>query len=215
MFCLLLVISLLASSLMIYANAHEFSPKRYWNDIYYHSGMNKRIVRIRVDINLVTNTNYKNRLLDAIYLWEWEDNGYCDIAAVYSPAKVTASSAYPSTVNPLYYAITYSYIENATMRYYNGNVINWNLFPFSCSKITRADIFVNMAKQSTDNFNNNDIIKTWVHEIGHVIGLNETNDGTRSVMKQGKGSTFGWSNYWKPQTHDKTDLGRYHSVGWQ
>lgn len=104
--------------------AHEFSPKRYWNDIYFDSNTKKHIVRLNANIKNVTDTVYNRVLCDAI---------------------------------------------------------------------------------------NN---KTWAHEIGHVMGLNETNDGTRSVMRQGKGSTFGWSNYWQPQAHDTADLSRYRYVSW-
>ena len=84
----------------------------------------------------------------------------------------------------------------------------------SCKKITKVKIYVNINKQSANNFNEQDISKTWAHERGHVMGLNETNDGTRSVMRQGKGSTFGWSNYWQPEAHDTADLSRYRYVSW-
>jgi hypothetical protein len=57
-------------------------------------------------------------------------------------------------------------------------------------------------------------MKKWLHEIEHTLGLNETNDGTQSVMRQGRGSTLGWENYWKPQTHDTSDLTRFNYKSW-
>ena len=99
------------------------------------------------------------------------------------------------------------------MMYWNKKPVttygnNWSgpVYTRNENVFTKCNVYVNKTSQKSAKFTNNDIKKTWAHEIGHTIGFNETNDGTKSIMKQGKGSTFGWSNYWLPQAHDRTDL---------
>lgn len=206
----LVIISIFVSSV----KAHEFDPKRYWNDIYFHSSMNKHIVRLRVNINNVFNSVYNRKLRDAINDWEVLDDGYCDIqVTTASNSKIMVYDTYPSTYNQNAYAVTTSTLSSASIWYY-PNGITGSVIYQSCKKITKASIYANITRQRQDDFNEGDIAKTWVHELGHVMGLNETTGNTRSVMKQGQGSTLGWSNYWQPQTHDITDLARYHRVSW-
>lgn len=196
-------------------SAHEFSPPRYWNDIYYHSGMKKHIVRLKINMTNVKNSVYNRKLLDAINDWEWLDNGYCDMQQTTTGTTLMVYDSYPSSQNQNIYATTRLYFQDAYINQYYGSDSNMGP-PLSvkCRRITKAVIYANRAKQASDKFGEGDIAKTWCHELGHVMGLNETNDGTRSVMKQGKGSTFGWSNYWQPQSHDTNDVGRYRFVRW-
>lgn len=193
--------------------AHEFSPKRYWNDIYFNSNIKKHIVRLNVNIKNVTNTVYNRVLRDAINNWNSFGDGYCDIQITTSGSQLMVYDQYPSTQNQNAYAVTVSTLSSANIFEYPYGITG-GATSISCKKITKAKIYVNINKQSANNFNEQDISKTWAHEIGHVMGLNETNDGTRSVMRQGKGSTFGWSNYWQPQAHDTADLSRYRYVSW-
>ena len=212
-------IKILAVSLFLFhifpinVYAHEFDPPRYWNDIYFHPEMLKHIVRLRVNMTNVTNEVYNRKLHDAINDWDIYDGGFCDIATTTSSTTLMAYDTYPSSKNQDAYAVTTSTLSNATITYYpygiTGGVTTKN-----CKKITKAVIYVNIEKQRSANFGEGDIAKTWVHELGHVMGLNETNDGTQSVMKQGKGSNFDWDEYWKPQTHDIWDMARYKYVVW-
>lgn len=210
---ILLIYLAIVSIFTFSVKAHEFQPKRYWNDIYFHSSMNKHVVRLRVNITNVTNSVYNRKLRDAINDWEYLDDGYCDIQVTTSSSKIMVYDTFPSTYNQNAYATTTSTFNSANILYY-PNGITGSVITQACNKITKASIYANISRQRQDNFNEGDIAKTWVHELGHVMGLNETNDNTRSVMKQGQGSTLGWSNYWQPQTHDITDLARYHRVSW-
>ncbi|MFQ8600496.1 MAG: hypothetical protein ACLSAP_07855 [Oscillospiraceae bacterium] len=215
LFMCLCIVTLLVNNFNV--KAHEFSPKRYWNDIYYHSGMQKHVVRLKYNIDNVKDAVYKRKLQNAINDWEYLDNGYCDLqsASTFS-AGLKIYDSFPSSYNQSVYALTSSYTENSLIRVYGGS--NSNTGPAqvqSCNKITSAKIYANIKKQSSDSFNEADIAHTWVHEIGHAIGLNETNDGTRSAMRQGRGRDFGWSNYWQPQAHDTQDVARYRYVSWQ
>lgn len=200
--------------LAVPVNAHEFSPSRYWNDIYYHSGMNKHVVRIKVNMTNVTNEVYNRKLRDAMNDWEWLDNGYCHMETTTTDTTLMVYDSYPSTQNQTAFAVTVSYLSSASITYYPYTLITGGTTTISCNKINRAFIYANTAYQQAYNFGEGDIAHTWAHELGHVIGLNETNDGTQSVMKQGKGSTLGWDNYWQPQAHDTYDVSRYHRVTW-
>ena len=73
-------------------------------------------------------------------------------------------------------------------------------------KILAAQTNINKQLMESHGLNSNEITTVWVHEIGHILGFAETNDGTVSVMKQDRGRNLGWSNYWLPQTHDINDI---------
>ncbi len=49
--------------------------------------------------------------------------------------------------------------------------------------------------------------KTITHEIGHCLNLGHTS--SQSVMRQGW--DLGWSNYDRPQDHDRADLNNYYN----
>lgn len=210
---LLVFLSAISISLPYNVKAHEFSTKRYWNDIYFNSSTKKHIVRLNINISNVTNTVYNRVLRDAISNWNSFDDGYCDIQITTSSSQLMVYDQYPSTQNQNAYAVTVSTLSNANIFEYPYGITG-GATSNPCHKITAARIYANINRQSSDNFSEHDIAKTWAHEIGHVIGLNETNDGTRSVMRQGQGSTFGWNNYWQPQAHDTADLSRYRYVSW-
>lgn len=96
---ILLMYLVIVSIVTFSVKAHEFDPKRYWNDIYFHSSMNKHVVRLRVNITNVTNSVYNRKLRDAINDWENLDNGYCDIQVTTSSSKIMVYDTYPSTYN--------------------------------------------------------------------------------------------------------------------
>ncbi len=195
------------------ANAHEFNPPRYWNDIYFHSGMNKHIVRIKINMNNVNNEVYNRKLQDAINDWEYNDNGFCHTEIVTVASNLMVYDSYPSTLNQTSFAVTSSSSSSANITVYPYGITG-STTTQACRKINRANIYANISRQQAAGFNEADIAKTWVHELGHVMGLNETNDGTQSVMRQGRGTEFGWDEFWKPQPHDILDISRYHRVTW-
>lgn len=46
------------------------------------------------------------------------------------------------------------------------------------------------------------------HELGHVIALGHPSSTDVSVMRQG--TSLSWSNYDRPQAHDRNDLVSYY-----
>lgn len=71
--------------------------------------------------------------------------------------------------------------------------------------IKGAHIYIN--KELVKDWSLDDKEHTIGHEIGHIFGFDDTNvKDLKTIMKQGRGSTFGWSNYDKPQSHDRSDL---------
>lgn len=76
-------------------------------------------------------------------------------------------------------------------------------------RIKSSTIMINSNLTSLSDANKE---KIFSHEIGHCLGSQDTNidpyydTTTVSIMRQGTGSTLGWTNYQKPQTHDKTDV---------
>lgn len=200
-------------------SAHDFSTRRIWHDIYYHSGMDKTVIRLNYNMDNVSDSVYSRKLNDAIWDWNWRDDGYVELNSVSSSdansSGVMIYDTYPSNLNQSAFAITTSFYTSSNVTVYEYGV-GWMGPPqhISCRRVNRAIIYANRARQSQLNFSEADIAKTWVHEIGHPMGFNETNDGTQSVMAQGQGSTLGWSEFWLPQDHDRQDVSQYHYLSW-
>ena len=213
--CMLMCLLFLFSVFSV--NAHEFTPSRYPNDIRFHTYMKKMVACITYNWSNVHDENYRLRLRDAIGDWEWMDNGHVSLSETSSSnAYVMCYDTWPSSL-PLnvYGATNATGYANQTIYKYSVSNGFLNSSPGSINgviKLTKCNVYIN--KKTTNGWANHDIQKTWSHEIGHTLGLNETNDGTQSVMRQGRGSTLGWENYWKPQTHDTSDLTRFNYKSW-
>ena len=183
------------------AGAHEKSTPCRWHDVYWHTGMQKNVARLMCNADAVMDSWYRQCLYNAMEIWDWNDDGYCDpqIEDNYDAARVICSDAYSQDFNQQALALTRTWLLASN---------NWAFVNSAktARKISRATINFNKPLAEQLAANSNDVTKTWVHEIGHVLGFAETNDGTVSVMKQGLGRTLGWSNYWLPQTHDITDI---------
>lgn len=204
---LILFTALIFSSFSFATSAHEFSPSRYPRQVYRHGSMNIGVAKLNYYISNFSSSNYLTQLRNTIYDWEWEDSGHVEMNET---SQSNAQIRFYDTWNnaefgSTAFAITLTWTASGTANVYGTNWMG-PAYTKSCKIITRNEVYVNKTSQSNHNFNNYDIRKTWAHEIGHCLGFNETNDGTRTVMKQGRGSTFGWTNYWKPQDHDRSDL---------
>ena len=204
------MISIIIITIIIFptsiVDAHEFSPKRYPTSVYRNNSMNHGVVKLKYTIK-VSDSNYKTQLKNSINDLEWQDDGYVDLE------ETNESNAFVFFYDTWNNADFGSTAYGMTMMYWNKKPVttygnNWSgpVYTRNENVFTKCNVYVNKTSQKSAKFTNNDIKKTWAHEIGHTIGFNETNDGTKSIMKQGKGSTFGWSNYWLPQAHDRTDL---------
>ncbi|HOV27809.1 MAG TPA: hypothetical protein PK566_15815 [Pseudobacteroides sp.] len=76
------------------------------------------------------------------------------------------------------------------------------------NNITYAAMYIN--PNTTANFSFENKTKVFIHEFGHCAGLEDTNDGTVTVMRQGKWSDFGYGSTVYPQAHDRSDLASYY-----
>lgn len=197
----------------ISVNAHELTPKALPKNLTYNSDMRLTVAEITYDMTQVININYRNQLSYAINDWEWYDNGHVSLRSTPGLANVYATfyDSYPSSFHKDSVAATSftNYSENQSTWSYSRPLMGPVYREDNLTKIIKCKVYANVKKQRSSNFNNTDIHKSWTHEIGHTLGLNDTNDGTVSVMKQGKGSSFGWAEYWKPQNHDRDDLRRF------
>lgn len=202
-----LVVILLVGSFSVTVTAHEYSPSRYPRIVYRYTPMDIGVVNLTYYISSFSTSNYRTQLDNSIHDWIWEDDGHVQMTLTSeSAAQVRFYDSWDnSQFGSTAFAITCSWITNGYASLY-GN--GWMGPPYqkSCHIYTKNEVYVNKVAQSNAGYNNYDIRKTWAHEIGHCLGFAETNDGTRSVMKQGKGSDFGWSNYWLPQDHERSDL---------
>lgn len=214
----LVVCYMVLFSAIITAYAHEQNPKAFPRSLSYSPSMKIVVANIVYDLSFVLNSNCRQQLRYAINDWEWEDNGHVSlqevngIALPYVFFSDTMPAGYPDSV--LAVTIKTNYQRNQSMYIYSGALTGPIYTESGLTKMNICKVYANQIGFSKNNLNNTDIHKTWTHEIGHILGLYETNDGTRSVMKQGIGHTFGWNEYWKPQTHDKNDLCRFNYRFW-
>ena len=199
-------ILLLVAFSSVSVSAHDTSPIRYPRRVYRSMAMNHGVVLVDYYID-VKDSNYRTQLLNAINDWENKDAGYVSLRAV---RKVNAYARFYDTwdstkYNPKAYAVTIS--RSITYAVSEAGV-NWSgpIGQISRKVMRGCNIYVNKKYQQQNKFNNHDIQKTWAHEIGHTLGWGEANDNTISIMRQGKGSKLGWTNYWMPQDHDRKDL---------
>lgn len=204
---LFLSITLIFSSFSLVSSAHEFSPARYPRRVYRDTSMNIGVAQLTYYISNFSNSNYLGQLRSTIHDWEWEDAGHVEMLETsQNSAQVRFYDTWDNQqFGSTAYAVTVPWTMEGTARVYGAG---WTqpIYSKKCKIIVKNEVYVNYASQKKDNFSNYDIRKTWAHEIGHCLGFNETNDGTRTIMRQGKGSTFGWINYWLPQDHDRSDL---------
>ena len=70
----------------------------------------------------------------------------------------------------------------------------------SVKRITSSPIYINVVNQTDWGFSANQCIDTYLHEIAHSLGFDETTDGTVSVTDDI------WSAYTSPRSHDISDF---------
>lgn len=170
--------------------AHECNPSRRWGTVQ-GTYPNQKAYIVAQAYNL--DSTYTNAFNWSCINWTNKSNGDVEIVQSASNAKVTVTSNYWNSAWGNAYAATSSSVSTST----TPNII------------VSATIYVN--KSNTSSWSDEDKEYNFNHEFGHCLGSNETNDGTRSVLKQGKGSTFGWGNGFQwPQDHDRADMSAYY-----
>lgn len=202
------IMLIMVFSIPIVGKAHEFSPNPvYYGDLSTYSTSNPVAnVNYNYNINqLTSNTTYRTLASDAISNWKSAAPRFNAVSTSYSSSKVDFSDSWPVSFNSSWYGVFDWTLDWTPIYQYTTT---WYGPPSSTYvwKVSYGKIIVNSTKMVSDSFSNDDIRKTYAHEIGHSLGFDETNDGTQSVMRQGKGSTFGWSDYWKPSSHDTSDF---------
>lgn len=215
--CLLICLLLLSTGITV--NAHEMSPRAYPADLRYSQYMRHTVAYITYNMSAVKNTNYRTNLVNAIGDWEWADDGYVSLNEVSAPyfSYIDFSDTWMSGFPERVFGLTAVQPSRTTIYGWlpNGSTLSGPpLAVRNVDKIVKCNIYVNRYYCDINGFTYHDRQHNWAHEIGHALGLNETNDGTISVMKQGKGSLFGWNDYWKPQDHDRSDLRRFNYYSW-
>lgn len=205
---------LFALSNSLPASAHEFTPQRYLGELSPYTGWGAPLPDVYLNCNFsgTSNAKYKQLATESVSNWR---SACSRIKVSASGANVFFSDSWASNYDPAWYATCKtSYYPSSTLYAFGTG---WATPPTAktVTKTVRADIYVNIARQSSEAFTDNDIRKTYAHEIGHALGFDEVIDGTQSVMKQKKGSTLGWANYWLPQSHDIVDFNaKYAYVSW-
>ena len=214
--CILVACLLLITTLSV--NAHEFSPKRYPSDLRFSNAMKHMVAYISYNVSNIKDSNIRDRLSNAVTDWEYMDDGYVSLPLVSTPDKAYIecsdqwSPLFPEdasgiTVSSNLESTIFNWAFSGSSLYGPPETIN-NVY-----KTIKCKIYVNYSM--IRDWAWHDIQKVWSHEFGHALGLNETNDGTRTIMRQGKGSIYlGWEDYWKPQNHDRADLRRFNYKSW-
>lgn len=199
--CSIISAVILSISLLIMTNimatAHEWTPRPYrWANIVYNAGCSHNAIKILWNMDNLIDSSERTNTSNSISNWKNNSNGYflADTAA-FSDATVDFSDAWPSNLGT---ALAYNDSTSHASLYQKTDGTWVNVMYY-------GTIYINSSYASTLGFSDYDKQKTAGHEIGHCFGFSETNDGTQSIMRQGMGSTFGWSNYWLPQDHDRAD----------
>lgn len=194
--------------------AHDFTPKRYWCVIYRHSGMNKSVAQVTYydTLSPTLQTPFNN----AIHDWDYADQGHVDpVRKSMAEAKYKISQAWSSEYPSSAFAVTVSHIQNASIKKYSNNSYSNYTTINNIHKIIAAETYINLPCCLSYGFTTNDHQHNFAHEFGHVMGFNETNTGEHTVMRQGRGSTFPWSNPWKLTSHDTNDIvNKYNLMMW-
>ncbi len=206
----------------IIVDAHVYSPSQYPSDLRFHLTMKKVISMISWNDSNVTDSDLRALLSYAVGDWEWLDDGYVALTKVSAPsnAYIVCSDQWPSDLPGD--AVGYTKKVKKSTNIYNwthngSNLIKPTQEISGVEKITKCYGYINkiVVLSWRGNDRDHDIQKVWAHEIGHTVGLNETYGSTKSIMRQGRGSAaLGWTDYWKPQDHDRIDLQRFNYKVW-
>lgn len=175
------------------SSAHEvYNPPIRWIDVgTYESWFSKHNqVQIKC-FGGVLDSNYTNAYGNSKSSWNNNSNNYVSITE--------GPYSFPETRCSIY-----SHIWDSS---WPSTWAAKNSMEFKTSdyKIFRSTI--NLNDKEMKNWTETDKQKTITHEFGHCFGFGDTNDGTKSIMKNGKGSDIG---YYKPQSHDKSDLKNFY-----
>ncbi|MCL2487824.1 MAG: hypothetical protein FWE80_03995 [Oscillospiraceae bacterium] len=209
-FVAIAVMVLMVSCFTLPASAHEFSPERYFQLLVKNGSNSMPNINFTYNITKFTaNTTFQARALESINNWA------SAVAAIKpavinepnaSTAKAIFSDNWPNTFDPTKpgVAVSAPLITSTIYTYKSG----WGTpkTASSVQMISQTAIYANRVLLLNLGYSDNDLRHNYAHEIGHALGFTEANDGTLSIMKQGRGSTFGWADYWKPRTHDVSDM---------
>jgi len=191
-----LVVLLTSSILQSVSFAHEaYSPSIRWIDVgtynpFWPWQSSHKKIKIKC-FSTVLGSGYTTAYGNAKNSWNNNSNNYVDIQE--------GEYSYPDTKCYIYSHVWQSSWPS-TWAAYNSVRIRTSDYKIDLSQIYLKD---SMMKDWTTS----DKQKTIAHEFGHCFGFADTNDGTQSIMKNGKGSTIG---YYTPQDHDRSDLASFY-----
>lgn len=198
-----LIIVMIFSPLTIYAN--EIKPDLRWCHMA-NGGRNGPYCILSMNASYLSG-NWATYFTDAKN--EWINNSSSKISI--SIVSFSTSNVDLSTYNgswPYVDCTAFTTIFDKNGNCYNGGITS-NSIPLSSfgDRINMAGIIFNSnyANGSIDNLK-----KTIVHEIGHCVNLAHYSYPTVSVMRQGWDLEF--TNYFRPQTRERTDLLNYYAI---
>ncbi len=191
-----ITLALILSVVLLLQNAiFAHSTGQTWNYIEIipkyttpNSPMQKQLLMQSYGVDI--GSDYTSAFYWAKKRWNDFSNKYINIAdSSYADSKIDVRTSYWDPTWP-------SNGHGATAIYATNN------------KITYAAMYINST--ATANFSFENKVKTFIHEYGHCAGLDDTNDGTVTVMRNGKWSDFGYGSTVYPQDHDRSDLASYY-----
>ena len=205
----ILAMAILITLISLTASAHEYSPEMYFGNLSKPIGYQAQVNFKYHAITTTTNAAYCTKVSQAVNAWasacprivptQFTSQGSADIVFY---------DSWPSTLPT--FAVGAAKFTPIDATLWNWGT-NWSA-PTSSKTVKRlnsAGIYVNIPLQNLAGYTDANIMHTYLHEIGHTLGFDETIDGTVSVMQQGQYS------YMSPQSHDISDFNsKYGWVSW-
>ena len=207
---------------MTRTSAHEYSPRQFRSDIG-SAGTSNAYAALYYNVECTFGLARKVMARQCVNYWTDATSKVRASETPYASSKVDFYDTWPGKFEFLAFGVC---DEDIILDYANSTIYHYpnGSFPPTSESVTKlswSKIYVNVAWQDVYNFSNNDRKHTYTHEIGHALGLNDTKfefpTATPTVMRQGKLSVLSgvWSDYWKPQDHDISDVQRYSFKSWQ
>ena len=199
----------LIMQLSLTASAHEFSPQRYFGNLSRPVGSQAQVNFNYHLASTTSNSTYRTRAQNAISAWV----SACPRISTFQftstiGANIVFSDSWPSSYNEYWVGAFAPSLTSATLLNYGTGWTTPTSYK-TVDRINSGTIYANISEQAWWSYSPEESTKTYLHEIGHALGFNDTNDGTTSVMRQEQLS------YLTPQAHDVTDFNaKYTWVSW-